>query len=97
RIYTLSGEILPALQSTANSDAFLGSTEPPANREAFIIEGEGAKSGRILMIPEWNELNGSVITPALEQIWVGDAEPAEALPALCDQIEGFLADNGYPQ
>lgn len=97
RIYTQSGEILPALISTANSDVFLGAEQAPANREAFIIEGEGAKPGRIALIPEWNEINGSLITPAMQQIWVGDAEPAEALPALCEQINGFLADNGYPK
>jgi multiple sugar transport system substrate-binding protein len=97
RIYTASGEILPALMSTAKSDVFLGAEEPPANREAFIIEGEGAKAGRILLIPEWNELNGSVITPVMQQIWVGDAEPAEALPALCEQVNNFLEDNGYSQ
>ena len=97
RIYTASGEILPALQSTANSDVFVGSTEPPANRQAFIIEGEGAKPGRIALIPEWNELNGSIINPAMQQIWVGDATAAEALPALCEQVDAFLADNSYPQ
>lgn len=97
RIYTQSGEILPALISTANSDVFLGSTEPPANRQAFIIEGEGAKVGRVGLISEWNELNGSIINPALQQIWVGDAAPADVLPALCEQVNAFLADNGYPQ
>lgn len=97
RIYTQSGEILPALQSTAKSDVFLGSTEPPANRQAFITEGENAKVGRVGLFGEWNELNGSIINPAMQQIWVGDAEPAEALPALCEQVNAFLADNGYPK
>jgi multiple sugar transport system substrate-binding protein len=97
RIYTESGEILPALISTAKSDAFLNAEQPPANRQAFIIEGESAKPGIIVVIPEWNELSGSIITPALQQIWVGDAEPAEALTALCEQMNTFLADNGYPK
>ena len=97
RIYTQSGEILPALISTAESDIFLGSDQPPANRQAFITEGENAKPGRIALIAEWNEINGSIINPAMEQIWVGDAEPAEALPALCEQVNTFLADNGYPK
>lgn len=97
RIYTESGEILPALMSTAKSEAFLGSEQPPANREAFIIEGESAKPGVIVVIPEWNELSGSVISPALEQIWAGEATPEEVLPDLCDQVDAFLADNGYPK
>lgn len=97
RIYTASGEILPALMSTAKSDVFLGVDQPPANRQAFITEGESAKAGIIVLIPEWNELSGSIITPALQQIWVGDAEAADALPALCEQMNNFLADNGYPK
>jgi multiple sugar transport system substrate-binding protein len=97
RIYTLSGEILPALISTAKSDAFLKSDQPPANRQAFITEGESSKPGIIVLIPEWNELSGTIITPALEQIWVGDATPEEVLPGLCDQMNTFLADNGYPK
>jgi ABC-type glycerol-3-phosphate transport system substrate-binding protein len=96
-IYTQSGEILPALQSTAHSDVFLGSGDPPANRQAFITEGENAKVGRVGLFGEWNEINGSMITPAMEQIWVGDAEAADVLPALCEQINTFLADNGYPK
>ncbi len=97
RIYTASGEILPALRSTANSDVFLDSAEPPASRQAFVTEAENAKVGRIALIPEWNELNGSIINPAMQQIWVGEAAPADALPALCEQVNAFLADNGYTQ
>jgi multiple sugar transport system substrate-binding protein len=97
RLYTASGEIFPALQSTARSDAFLNSGQPPANRQAFLTEGENAKVGRFGYFPEWDELSASIADPALEQIWVGDATPEEVLPALCEQINGFLADNGYPK
>ncbi len=85
------------MQSTANSGAFLNANEPPENREAWIIEAENAKVGRIALIPEWNELSGSLITPEMDRIWVGEATAAEGLPALCEQVDGFLADNGYPQ
>ncbi len=97
RLYTASGEIFPALQSTARSDAFLELGQPPENRQAFLTEAENAKVGRFGYFPEWDELNSSIIGPALEQIWVGDAEPAEALPALCETVNAFLADNGYPK
>ncbi len=97
RLYTASGEIFPALQSTARSDAFLSSGQPPANRQAFLTEGENAKVGSFGYFPEWGEMSGSIIDPALEQLWVGDATPEEVLPALCEQINGFLADNGYPK
>lgn len=97
RLYTASGEIFPALQSTARSDAFLNPDAAPANRMAFLIEGENAKVGRVGLFQEWGELNGSIITPSLEQIWVGDAQPADVLPGMCAQMDDFLADNGYPK
>ncbi|HXF64765.1 MAG TPA: sugar ABC transporter substrate-binding protein [Caldilineaceae bacterium] len=97
RIYTESGEIFPALQSTARSDAFLQADAPPENRQAFLTEGENAKVGRFGYFPEWDELNGSIIDPALQQIWAGEATPEEVLPALCEQVDAFLADNGYPK
>lgn len=97
KLYTESGEILPALQSTANSDAFLGMDAAPVNRQAFITEGENAKIGRIGYFAEWSELNGTVISPALGSVWAGEATVEETLSALCEQVDAFLADNGYPK
>lgn len=97
RIYTESGEILPALISTAKSDAFLGLQQPPANRQAFITEGENAKPGRTGFFPEWNELNGTIIDPAMQRIWAGEAEPATALPELCAQVDAYLQEKGFPK
>lgn len=97
RIYTASGEIFPALQSTARSDAFLEADQPPANRQAFLTEAENAKVGRFGYFPEWDELSSAVISPQLEQIWVGDADAADVLPGLCETVDAFLADNGYPK
>jgi multiple sugar transport system substrate-binding protein len=97
RIYTESGEIFPALRSTAMSDAFLKADKPPANRQAFLIEGEHAAVGRFGYFPEWGELSGSVISPALQRIWAGEATPEEVLPGLCDEVDAFLAANGYPK
>ena len=96
-LYTSSGEIFPALESTARSEAFLQSEEPPINREAFLIEGENAAVGRFGYFPEWGELSGSIIDPQLQRIWTGEATVDEVLPELCEQIDAFLADNGYPQ
>ena len=96
-IYTQSGEILPALQSTAKSDAFLGMADAPTNRQAFITEGENAKIGRIGYFAQWSELNGTIISPGLESIWVGEATPEDVLPGLCEQVNAFLADNGFPK
>jgi len=95
-IYTASGEILPALESTALSEAFLGSEEnpadPPANRMAFIIEGRNAKVGRIAYFPEWGEINGNYVTPVMDTIWTGESVPAEVLPGVCDDVDAYLAE-----
>ncbi len=96
-IYTASGEILPALKSTAESPAFMAASDTPANRMAFIIEGDNAKVGRAGFFPEWNELSGSIISPALQSIWSGEASPEDVLPKLCTDVDAFLSQNGYPK
>ena len=96
-LYTASGEIFPALQSTARSDDFLGQDQPPANRQAFLTEGENAKVGNFGYFPEWGELDGSIIGPGMQRIWAGEATPEEALPDICAQVDAFLAENGYPK
>lgn len=97
RLYTASGEIFPALISTARSDAFLKAEQPPANRQAFLTEGENAKVGSFGYFPEWDELSGSIISPGLQRIWSGEATPEEVLPEICEAVDAFLADNGYPK
>jgi multiple sugar transport system substrate-binding protein len=95
-MYTQNGEIFPALRSVANSQDFLG-VPKPANRKAFIIGGEAAKPGGFGYFPEWDELSGSIITPQLDRLWAGEATPAEVVPGLCEAVDKFLADNGYPK
>ena len=97
RLYTESGEILPALQSTAKSDAFLSLGEPPDNRQAFITEGENARIGRTGYFAEFNEMNGTIVNPEMSRIWAGEATPEEVLPGICEQVDAFLADSGYPK
>jgi multiple sugar transport system substrate-binding protein len=97
RIYTESGEIFPALQSTARSDAFLGLDQPPANRQAFLTEGESAGVGRLGYFPHWNEMAGTIINPGLERIWAGDASVEEAVADICEQVNTYLVDQGYPR
>jgi multiple sugar transport system substrate-binding protein len=97
RIYTESGEILPALQSTARGDAFLGLNQPPANRQAFLIEGESAEVGRLGYFAHWNELAGTIISPNLERIWAGEAPVEATLTDICQQVDAYLAEHGYPQ
>lgn len=96
-IYTASGEILPALRSTAMSDIFLNTDAPPMNKEAFIVEGNNAKVGRAGMFPEWNELNGTIIGPGMQTIWGGEATVEDAVASICADADAFLADNDYPR
>lgn len=97
RIYTESGEILPALQSTARSDAFLDMAAAPENRQAFVTEGEAAEPLRNGYFAEWNELASSIINPSLEQVWAGEISVDEAVAQICQQADDFLAANGYPK
>jgi multiple sugar transport system substrate-binding protein len=96
KIYTERGEIFPALQSTAGSPAFL-TDQPPANKQGIIDEAAASGVGGFGYFPEWDELDSSVIGPALQAIWAGEATPADALPALCEQVDQFLKDKGYPK
>ncbi|HEY0605153.1 MAG TPA: sugar ABC transporter substrate-binding protein [Herpetosiphonaceae bacterium] len=97
RLYTESGEIFPALQSTAKSAAFLQAQKPPTNRQAFLTEGENARVGRFGYVPEWGELEDSVIVPGLQRIWAGEATPDQVLPEICGQVDSFLKERGYPK
>jgi multiple sugar transport system substrate-binding protein len=96
RLYTESGEIFPALRSVAESAAFLVQDAAPANRQAFLTEGENAKVGRFGYFPEWSEID-SIIGAELSKVWTGEAQPADVVPAACEQVDQFLADNGFPK
>jgi multiple sugar transport system substrate-binding protein len=96
-LYTASGEIFPALQSTARGEAFLAAGVPPENREAFLVEAENATMGRAGYFAEWPELAGTIINPTLEEIWAGDSEPADVLPQMCDQMNQWLEENDFPR
>jgi multiple sugar transport system substrate-binding protein len=95
-IYTEAGEIFPALQSVANSPAFL-TDQSPANKEAFLIEAGASGVGGFGYFPEWGEMDGSIIGPGLERVWAGEVSPAEGAVEVCAQVDAFLAENGYPK
>ena len=97
KLYTASGEIFPALQSTARSAAFMGQDQPPANRQAFLTEGENAKVGNFGYFPEWGELDGSILGPGLQRVWAGEATVEDAVAQICQEVDAFLAANGYPK
>lgn len=96
KVYTEAGEIFPALQSVANSPTFM-TDQPPANKEAFIIEAGASGVGAFGYFPEWGELDGSILGPGMERVWAGEVSPEEGAAEVCAQIDAFLAENGYPK
>ena len=96
KLYTERGEIFPALQSVANSPVFM-TNQPPANKQGIVTEAKASGVGGFGYFPEWGELDSAVISPALQQIWAGEVDPAKALPELCKQVDQFLKDKGYPK
>ena len=96
KLYTQRGEIFPALQSVANSPVFM-TDQPPANKQAIITEAAASGVGGFGYFPDWDQLSSSIIEPGLQKIWAGEAKPADALPALCKQVDQFLKDKGYPK
>lgn len=96
KIYTEAGEIFPALQSVANSPSFL-TDAPPANKQGILTEAAGSGVGGFGYFPEWGELVGSVIGPGMELVWSGEVAPAEQVAVVCEQVDAFLAENGYPK
>ena len=96
KLYTERGEIFPALQSTTNSPAFM-TDQPPANKQGIIAEAAASGVGGFGYFPDWNELDSSIISPALQRIWAGESSPEEVLPQLCQQMDQFLKDKGYPK
>jgi ABC-type glycerol-3-phosphate transport system substrate-binding protein len=94
--YTQAGEIFPALRSVAES-TFMKQGQAPTNKQAFLTEAENAKVGEFGYFPDWDELNGSIIGAGLQKIWAGEEKPEDALPAICQQVDSFLKDKGYPK
>lgn len=96
KLYTDRGEIFPALQSVANSPAFM-TDQPPANKKGIIDEAAASGVGGFGYFPEWDELDSSVIGPTMQKLWAGEADPEQALPELCKLANQFLKDKGFPK
>ena len=67
KIYTERGEIFPALQSVANSPTFM-TDQPPANKQGILDEAAASGIGSFGYFPEWDELDGSILLPAMDLI-----------------------------
>lgn len=96
KIYTESGEIFPALQSVANSPAFL-TDAPPANKQGIITEASASGTGGFGYFPESDEIFSTIIGAGVDKILAGESDATSGAAAICDQVNAFLADNGYPK
>ncbi len=95
-IYTTAGEIFPALQSVANSPAFM-TDQPPANKQGIVTEAAASDVGGFGYFPEWGELDGSIIGPGLQKVWSGEMTAEAAAAEICPLVDAFLAEKGYPK
>jgi multiple sugar transport system substrate-binding protein len=94
-IYFSTGEAFPPTKSGAEAPVFMNPDRGPENKAAWML---GAESANILnngWFGDWNELNGTIINPVLASIWAGEAQAADALPGMCDNVNTFLKDHGY--
>lgn len=97
QIYTARGEIFPTLRSVAESPTFLTIAAEPANRQAFVVEASNVQLFTFGDFPEFSELNDLIIEPNLQMIWSGQSSSDQIVPALCQQVNDFLAQNSYPR
>jgi multiple sugar transport system substrate-binding protein len=94
-VYFSAGDSFPPTKSGANSDVFLAPDRKPANKQAFLVGAEAAPPNGYGWFPEWNEISGTLVSPVLTSIWAGEAQPADVLPGLCENVDKYLADHGY--
>jgi multiple sugar transport system substrate-binding protein len=94
-IYFSTGEAFPPTKSGAESPVFMNTERGPANKEAWMIDAESANILNNGWFGDWNELNGTIIDPVLASIWAGEAQPADVLPGMCENVDKYLADHGY--
>ncbi|MCA0452573.1 MAG: sugar ABC transporter substrate-binding protein [Chloroflexi bacterium] len=96
-VYFSAGDAFPPTKSGANSPVFLDDSRAPANKQAWLVGAESAPPNGNGWFPEWGELNSTIISPVLTSIWAGEAQAADVLPGLCDSVNTFLTDKGYPK
>ena len=94
-IYFSTGEAFPPTRSGAESAVFLNPDRGPANKQAWLTDAADANILNNGWFGDWNELNSTIINPALASIWSGEAQAADVLPGMCDTANTYLKDHGY--
>ena len=93
-MFAETGTMFPALRSVAESDVFLA--PPPEGKDAFLFEAQHARP-MWGMFPEFAEMMDTLVVPNLDLIWVGDKTADEIVPLMCQEIDEFLEEYGYPK
>ncbi len=93
-MFAETGTMFPALRSVAESDVFLA--PPPGGKEAFLLEAQHVRP-MWGMFPEFAEMMDTLVVPNLDLIWVGDKTADEIVPLMCQEIDEFLEEYGYPK
>jgi multiple sugar transport system substrate-binding protein len=94
-IYFSTGEAFPPTKSGAESPVFMNDSRGPTNKQAWLVGAETANINGNGFFADWNELNGTLISPVMSSIWAGEAQAADVLPGLCEDVDKYLADHGY--
>lgn len=91
KLYAQSGGMFPALRSAVNSPAFQEVQQIPASRSTFNVVGETLKLINPITWRFWDEMSGTITGPGLERVWALEQTPAEAVPAICEKVNAYLA------
>jgi multiple sugar transport system substrate-binding protein len=93
-IYPATGEAFPPIRSAAEGAPWMGNDNLPAGRAAFLIQAEGSTTATGAYFGNWGDINGTLVSPVLTQIWAGEVDAADVLPGVCETVDAYLAENG---
>jgi multiple sugar transport system substrate-binding protein len=94
-VYFSTGEAFPPTRSGAESAVFLNPERGPEHKEAWLLGAESSNINGFGWFAEYAELRDTLINPTLNSIWAGDAQAADVLPGLCEDVDAYLVEHGY--
>lgn len=96
-IYAKSGDIFPALRSMVSSKSFQDPNQKPSNRATFNTVGETLRLINPILWVNWDELSGTITGPGLDRVWALEQTPEQAVPEICNKVNAYLKDKGFPK
>ncbi|MCK9524915.1 MAG: sugar ABC transporter substrate-binding protein [Limnochordia bacterium] len=86
-IFASSGVAVPAFRSEQTHNAFKNAL-PEGFGQIFLDDTENGKIGALF--DGWVELNSTVVTPALDLLFIGEATAEEVFTSIRPEIEAYL-------